>query len=347
MPAPQKERLYYFDVIKGIAIYMVVMGHVLFMCMDSMRETAVMKMIANIHMPLFFFISGWFTYRLNATGALAAPNLKKRFMQLVVPVAFISALFIMVSDSIGVFDTHYTYIELWMSNSKGGYWFNICLFEIILLYYLITKVISKCKHQTALTICLAAVLTALFIGILTVVPAAISDPIEASPVATYLPVFVFGVIASKYRDLFDRLTVNGWWMTAMLVIVTAILYVLIRTTSWKVQILSRPLLHIALAFVAVAIFKPWAERHCTQSHRSAWARLWLYLGRNSLAIYLLHYFFLFPLQQLQVSLGPIAMYTVPELLIAALAAGAIITCTCGAIEILRPSKPLSRLLTGA
>ena len=74
-----KPRLYHFDVLKGIAIFMVVMGHTLIVCMDGMRGCVPARLIAGIHMPLFFFISGWFTAKADSDGRLITPDLKRRF----------------------------------------------------------------------------------------------------------------------------------------------------------------------------------------------------------------------------------------------------------------------------
>ena len=51
------------DLLKGIAIFMVVMGHVLTMCIRGIDSAALFKIIGEVHMPLFFFISGYLGFR--------------------------------------------------------------------------------------------------------------------------------------------------------------------------------------------------------------------------------------------------------------------------------------------
>ena len=71
-----KERIRYFDVIKGMAIYAVVMGHVMVYGAKGLNQAWLMTVIGLMHMPLFFFISGWFSCRMDAaTGLLRAPSL--------------------------------------------------------------------------------------------------------------------------------------------------------------------------------------------------------------------------------------------------------------------------------
>ena len=94
MPSSAKPRLYHFDIIKGVAIFLVVMGHVLTMCVRSIDRATVFKIIGQIHMPLFFFISGWFTYRLAGDGRVKMPSIKPRAKQLLLPMLVVSALWI-------------------------------------------------------------------------------------------------------------------------------------------------------------------------------------------------------------------------------------------------------------
>ena len=56
-----KQRIEYFDVLKGIAIFMVVMGHVITYGVCQIDGSLVFRIIGSVHMPLFFFISGYFT----------------------------------------------------------------------------------------------------------------------------------------------------------------------------------------------------------------------------------------------------------------------------------------------
>ena len=74
-----KQRIEYFDLLKGIAIFLVVMGHALTMCIRGIDAAFLFKLIGQVHMPIFFFISGFLTYK----DTFAPPALKKRFLQLI------------------------------------------------------------------------------------------------------------------------------------------------------------------------------------------------------------------------------------------------------------------------
>ena len=122
-----KPRLYHFDIIKGVAIFLVIMGHVLTMCVRSIDRATVFKIIGQIHMPLFFFISGWFAYREDARGLPVLPKLRSRALQLLVPMVVVSSLWIYYFPHSGLespLDS--TWCGLWSNEWKNGYWFTRC-----------------------------------------------------------------------------------------------------------------------------------------------------------------------------------------------------------------------------
>ena len=69
----KKQRIEYFDLLKGIAIFMVVMGHALTMCVRLLDSSFLFKLIGQVHMPVFFFISGYLTYKANADKQFITP----------------------------------------------------------------------------------------------------------------------------------------------------------------------------------------------------------------------------------------------------------------------------------
>ena len=89
----ENRRIESFDVLKGIAILMVVMGHVITYGVYRIDSSVVFRLIGTVHMPLFFFISGYFTVR-EKEGALALPGLWKRFRHLIIPMVIDTTLWI-------------------------------------------------------------------------------------------------------------------------------------------------------------------------------------------------------------------------------------------------------------
>ena len=144
MAKENKPRMHYMDLLKGIAIFMVVMGHVLTICIRDIDAATIFKIIGEVHMPIFFFISGWFTYKATADGRIRRPDLRRRAMQLIVPMVIVSTLWVLQFPYSGLRSPMAPGFEgLWTSEYKNGYWFTPVLFVIMALYALLAPVILR------------------------------------------------------------------------------------------------------------------------------------------------------------------------------------------------------------
>ena len=72
-----KERVIYIDQLKGVAMLLVVMGHVLgfdFFSWETLQGTFLNNLITSIQMPLFFFLSGLVVKKQEITPPPMANN---------------------------------------------------------------------------------------------------------------------------------------------------------------------------------------------------------------------------------------------------------------------------------
>ncbi len=378
-------RLTYFDIIKGIAIFMVVMGHVLTMCVRDIDAAVLFKMIKNIHMPLFFFISGFFTYKVTAEGQpFALPRLGQRAMQLLVPFLVVSALWIWYFPHSGlrspIVSTFYgLYSDVW----KNGYWFTLVLFEIFLVYWTTAIAYRAYKPhkpygspKTYGEIAIAVVIWVILCAIQLLVPGEITRWASWEFVAAYYPVFMLGIFARKHREWFLPWVQQGSTMTVAIILGAVLIYLMMYPWEfpfmawWGIPLVLPPLLHAALVPIAFGTVIPWTQTGTSQQHvtnlappqqdgsRAALAptsgalaptwgqRYWILLGKESLAIYLLHYFFLFPLTSLQEPLRALALGFTPTFVVAAVVAFIVIGLVLGVNYIIQKSPLLALLLTG-
>lgn len=358
-----KQRLQYFDILKGIAIFMVVMGHVIAFCVRGIDRASIIKFIGEIHMPLFFFISGWFTFKLLPDGCVRVPNLWQRAKQLLVPMVIVSTIWIIYFPHSGI-ETPFesTFDELWSSPMKNGYWFTFVLFQIIVLYALFAPLFTRLKSVLSSVIAVVIVW-----GILLSVTALMSPTVQGYTsfllTARFWPVFAMGAIAARHRDGFNKLVANGNTVTASLLVGSALIYLI--CWPWEFEFLGGnyadiklsvllPLFHISLAIVAIAVIKPWSERVYAPGcdgmpvkTTSLWfANIWQYLGRKSLAIYLLHYFFLFPAGICRPFLEGLNLSFTPLFFFSAIVAAGIILLVLGVEAILQKAPLLAWLLSG-
>lgn len=82
----QKERIFYWDVIKAFAIFLVVYGHCLqYLQVDTEKcwSSCTSGFIYSFHMPLFMMVSGYFARGIYTKSF--ADNLKHKTLQILLP----------------------------------------------------------------------------------------------------------------------------------------------------------------------------------------------------------------------------------------------------------------------
>ena len=357
-------RLQYMDVLKGIAIFMVVMGHVLTMCVREIDRTTLFKFVGEIHMPLFFFISGWFTLKIQQDDEQRRlwkkPALLQRAKRLIIPMLFMSTLWVYYFPHSGLqspLDS--TFEGLWFSEWKNGYWFTLVLFEVLVIYYLLAGIVSRMRGLIAQTVILI-ITWALLLAVSQTVSPETNGLLMLSLLARFFPVFMAGVLASAYRDKFERLTQSSTSFTISLIFASILLYFIcwpwefeslhinVATIQLDVEI-ARSVFQILLAYIAITVVKPWCSKAIapsvtTGSHKIA--RMWQFIGKESLTIYLMHYFFLFPMGIWRPALESVNLGFVPCLVFAAFWSFAIIAVVLTVNYIIQPSCLLSFLIAG-
>lgn len=334
------------DLMKGIAIFLVVAGHVLTMCIRDIDRAPLFKFIGEVHMPLFFFVSGFLSMRRNDNGDIVRPKLWSRVVRLLVPMVAVSTLWIYWFPASGLQSPlEPGWSGLWGSMWKNGYWFTLVLFEITLLYIPITLIFNRMRKlwaQIATTLAYCGLVGVAF----SFLPAHIASISSLPLAAMFLPPFLAGAIAADRREAFLAWSRRSTVQTVA-ILSTAVLMAYVGwywrypfIPSWALGV-ARSCLHIAIAIMAVGILGQWST--C----RSRAVDLWCLLGRKSLAIYLLHYFFLFPMGGLRPWLEACDLAIIPLGAVCILTSAAIIAAVLAVDYALCFSKPLSMLLTGS
>ena len=349
-----KKRIVYFDLLKGIAIFLVVMGHVLTMCIRGVDAAFLFKFIGQVHMPVFFFISGYMTYKCTEQGGWARPKLGKRFLQLIVPFVVMSALWVWYFPHSHLESPlHDNLPDLYRSYWKDGYWFTLCLMQLCIVYWPVSVVMSRIKHLWAQVLVVAIVY-----GGLAALSMAFADE-EANLdlagvglLARFFPVFMMGALAHCHKAGFDRLWHSEWALLTAIVVGALSFYAVVY--PWDLpwlptysEFVTIPVMHACLMVVALAMIEPWSNREYGEECRpSMIARFFNLLGSESLGIYLCHYFFLFPLTMLRQSVTDMGLATLPLIVISAAVALCIIGVTLLAMRFIKCSRVLSFLMLG-
>lgn len=323
------------------------MGHVLTMCIRDIDQAFTFKAIGVIHMPLFFFISGFFTYKSSDNKTFIQPRLKQKFIQLILPILTVGSLWVLYFPHSGL-DSPLKpgFIGFWTDLWKNGYWFTLCLFELMLIYWVVALILPKIK-----SIAFQFFIVTLFWIVIAIavssLPEHFSNTIGLSWLYNYYPIFMIGIYAKKYNQLFFEQINRQPTITSSIIIAAISLYIVCYPWEFDwlngyIYISIKVLFQISLAMIAIIFTKSCVKN----SPNNKSVNIICYIGKNSLAIYLLHYFFLFPMGFLQNPLRDMGLGIVPTTTIAFITAVVIIIFVLLLNNLLNKSKLLSLIFLG-
>ena len=296
------------------------------------------------------FRSGYFTYKITERGDFAMPNVRKRFFQLIVPMLVVSALWMWYFPHSRLQSPlSQSWPQLLTTYWKDGYWFTLALFELVLVYAGIGRLMAPAKRAWQhIAIAAAAYAVLIAVGPLISDADANFDPVGIGLLTQFYPVFMMGVFARKYNGEFRRMAMMPWAVVAAVVMGFCAWYYISYTWEFPLlpawlPLLSQPLLHASLMVVAFGL----VYRSDTESMAETRVGRWLtLLGNESLGIYLLHYFFLFPITQLQEPMRALGLAFVPTVVVAAFFAFFIVAAAIAANWAIGKNRILAFLLIG-
>lgn len=253
-------RIEYIDQLKGFAILWVVMGHISEIGL-GINDTLFNHFYGSFHMPLFMFLSGIFTFKSFSKWDLDELRhfLVKKTLRIILPFVIFGGLY-------SIFTLHridYTNID--------NYWFLpalfYCMVYSLFIKYLFNKLLPL-KFEFLGHICLFIVLCYLYYN--TTIGEII--PYFLYSIKMY-PFFVLGAFYGK-SEKFQNYVKNS----KELLVLSIVFYLLLLFFDFKSPI-------ILAAFFAIIILI-YVFNHCRIPSRLS------YLGRYSLQIYVLHWFFI-------------------------------------------------------
>ena len=325
-----KERLLYIDALRGFAIFLVVLGHILIF--NGYEKSIITTTIYSFHMPLFMFISGYvarFSYKEVKKSSEFFRSILHKFNTVLLPYLIwcilVRPLF---------FQSPIDYINRIKESGLNTlllseYWFLPCLFTLsvcFLLYMLITLKIWEGKFISRL------VVLCLLVTIVFLLNKAINISLFTKCLQ-YIPFYFLGVLAIEYKCFSEKLFKNDYLVCITFMIFTLLngLYNEVVGTG-IVATACRFLCGICSIIFCINIF----EQISTNSRLS---KILSYIGTNTLGIYLAHFIFV-------KNWDIVGLDFTSLLLIGILGSVFVIALCLGIIKILRTNKILSFLLLG-
>lgn len=260
------DRIHYFDQMKGLAILLVVIGHVMQFSFGYAQSDLV-NMLGIFHMPIFFYISGYFAYKEIPSFMGLMKRLERRAMSLAFPYISFVFLWCLFSE---------TNVMGLLLGGGGRYWFLYVLLLLSLFFMVGEYVIGKIKKDWLYIVCwLLPYCMLIFLKIkhIDIIPGGVT-----SHIVTYYRYFLIGYLCRKYIKL------NTFLFKHPMVYALAFIFYF---TQWYFCDSHQMLLIFAGGLGAIIVLQRFFE---LQTKQSKSMRLLEYMGENSLSIYVIHYF---------------------------------------------------------
>ena len=282
-----KKRIQYIDAMRGLTMLLVVYNHIHQYSYQSSMADSFNETFVKFRMPLFFFISGWVLYKSNSNWNLkmCSQFLHKKFNVQILSTVIFGTLY--------VYTFHLDFYKA-LGTFKAGYWFTYTLFFYFFFYAIsayLSKSLFKKKHEDSIILIIA---TIIFLTYYFTVRDQNTEHIKFYEYVgvyqwRYYMFFCFGIFVKKYFNSFVKTTDNSYLMALfiatffLLGIFTKAFYIPFMDT---ISYFLYGFLGIIIVFT---IFRRNSDWFSKNQNISKWMQ---YVGRHTLDIYLLHFFFL-------------------------------------------------------
>lgn len=302
-----KQRLLYLDAIKGLAILLVIFGHLFVKTLDwsTNNHSYLFEILAAVHMPLFILIAGYFSQKgFNTLLHGGGGYLKDKLIRLIIPALLWWIIWVYWSYDT-VFFVGLLHLE---------YWFTINLFVYMLVFAVQRYSIDRClslvpeRWRSGLEALLHILACLLIVYCLRSLLPRVYPPLEQVFVVPRLrmaclyPYFIIGFLLGRMK-LMTYLRTHWAGVLSFCGLLFAL--ACIRSGVEPVTYIQYGLWHIyRLLALSLFAFLVYSLGYLTEQ-KTKLGTLLVKLGQWSLPIYFVHYFFLPNVPDLRESLAAI------------------------------------------
>ena len=332
-----KNRLEYLDCLRGLVMLMVVFSHTCGnFCLDCKDGFWIGQIFAILMLPGFFFTSGWFT-RISLSGGA----IFKRLKLMLVPTISMFLIYVFIYwgnlNSLG-------YCAL--GEYKFGYWFTFALFLMNIIHWVVSEIFELLRFDerktTIYSLCFLFIISVLIIilkdwdwnynnGLL-------AGWFSLRLIAMYFPFYLMGLACKQYERLFHRLICNEYVVGILVIVFVASLF---RLNNGFYYVTFQSGIGLLLLYRFCYLYQD------TLSNKTFVGKQLSLIGRNTLPIYLIHYFFFLGLKFTEIG-GFLNNQTQWGLifLIATIVTFLVTYSSMAVAKLIGISKPLSKILIG-
>ncbi len=229
---------------------------------------------------------------------------------------------------------------------KFGYWFTFALFLMNLVHWGVSALAGKLpvcdSNRSKLLLLLIAVMAVVLVGLKdwdwNSNRATLANWFSLRLIAMYFPFYFMGIVCRRYEQLFHKMIANGY-ITGMVTIAFAL--TMLHTGGGFYFALLQETLGVTLLYSLCYVCRN------TLSDNTFVGRQLALIGRNTLPIYLIHYFMFLGLKfPVAGAVFDIHSQWLVVFFVAALLTLFVVYASIGMTKILVVSSPLRRVLIG-
>lgn len=311
-----KKRIGYIDALRGFTMLLVVYTHIQYfgygnfcfgrdlLCTQNAHNVLAVDfflgggncliyrdLITILFMPLFFFISGFVLYKPGEewTAKSAVTFVAKKAKLLLIPTAVFIALYVFVYDRP---------LILLTKSARLGYWFTIALFEYNLLYALFRLICKAAKRNEGIDwlLLIGSALLYFLVSQSVLRRLHVSDTVSDFIGLDQLRFFCYfsiGILSKKHFSHLSQFMDNGKFVGACMVTFLGIFIYVHKEGFTFPNVMVFHLYNFLAGYLSVFIVFLFFYKYQTLfSDTGRFGKALQYVGRHTLAIYMLHYFFL-------------------------------------------------------
>lgn len=283
-------RVAYLDTLRGFTMLLVIWHHVSDYAFGlKIEDSFLSEVMIAFRMPMFFFISGFIAYKAiewwNINNFIT--RLRKKAMVQLVPTvvfAFMGALLLgnVKIAGLGVF---------FRDSFPGFWWFTVALFVMFCMYYISSIIAHYVKKWMLFPLLLLCVI------VLMAFKSHFQEPgffqwLAFPGVARFFVFFVFGLFCRSFESKFFKAIENKYVITLSIIIVAVLVYLSYGagyTISHDFMAIIRTAVGFPFILVVFTLFYKQQEYWANNTRLS---RLMRFIGRRTLDLYMLHFFFI-------------------------------------------------------
>lgn len=269
----------YMDCLKGIAIVAVIVGHSLNNIIP--QGNMLFNLVYSFHMPLLMFVSAYIEESNREKYAMKEwQMLIKRVRSLLIPYVSWNILYDVISGSIWEVNIKDFGLML-LGYNQGGLWFFPVLFGLKVLHFLYWMIKRKMGNRSSYIsdICVCG-----FLEAITVLLALLTKNQYIINMLSYAIPYFFAVIIVD-NEVLQKMMVSEWTISfALLIYFFVFQKFSFYDTNWTTQVI-RIGLSLCVIIVCLKFREKWSESNYFN-------KMLCIFGSNSLAIYVLHGFFI-------------------------------------------------------